>query len=127
MKIPAEEYRELVRGLLADGRPVTFLATGLSMGGTIPDGAEVRVHPVQQVARGDVVLYEDADGNLTCHRLVRLWWQEKQRFMQTWGDTADRPDAPVPVNRVLGVVEGVKALGAVRLWWRGLRAWWRTK
>ena len=127
MKLPAEEYRELVRGLLAEGRPVTLRMTGQSMGGAIPDGSEVRVRPPGRQGRDEVVLYEDLDNNLICHRIVRLWRQKAQYWIQTWGDTADRPDAPVPVERVLGVVEGVKRLGMARVWWRAVRAWWRTR
>lgn len=122
MRIPEEEYRELLRGLLAEGRPVTFRATGLSMGTAIPDGTEVRVHPPQRLARDEVILYENQDGGLVCHRIVRRWRQGTQQWLQTWGDTADRPDAPVPVERVLGVVEEVQRLGTLRVWWRGLKA-----
>lgn len=87
-------------GLLArGGRSIVVRLSGISMGRTIPDGAMVRVEPVdiEAARRGDVLAFSDGD-RVVAHR-VRF--RARDHFVML-GDGYIVPDLPVPASTILG-------------------------
>ena len=76
---------------------------GRSMGATLADGAMARVslQAGGSCAGGDVVLFRQG-GTVVAHRVVR----RTAGYLMTRGDARIAPDPPVPLERVIGRVEG---------------------
>lgn len=97
--------------LLREGQAVRFRAAGLSMEPSIRDGDAITVVPVplEEVRRGDVVLYRTGD-RLLAHRVMG-------RARGVEGLVLVRADAPgweeerVPARDLLGRVEAVEREG----------------
>jgi len=68
----------------------------------IPPGATVWVAPRRVYLPGDVLAFRGRDGKLLLHRLIG-WrpWQGRLHLV-TRADAGDRPDPPLPPERVLG-------------------------
>lgn len=65
----------------------------------------VTILPVSRPLRkGDIVLFRRADGVYVVHRLIRI----EKDAVQTLGDNCPRPDAPLPISEVLGIVTHVQ-------------------
>ena len=93
--VSAAAIELLARG----GRRIEVRLNGISMGRTIPDGALVRVEPVEvtSVRRGHVVAFRDGD------RVVghRVRFRARGHFVLL-GDGYTVPDLPVPASSILG-------------------------
>lgn len=113
MKLAPTDYAQLLEALLAEGQPVSARLQGHSMLPAIAHGALVHLRPVagRLPSRGEVALVRRANGCVVCHRVRGLRRRRGKLWVQTWGDAAHFPDAPEPVENVLGVVS---ALGEER-------------
>lgn len=112
MATPAERSAALIGALLGAGQRVRFRARGPSMAPAIRDGDEVEVAPADPAALrpGAVVLYADAAGRLTLHRLVCRDRATGRLLLR--GDAVGGYDAPVAPAQVLGrVVRVVRRSG----------------
>ena len=103
-------FSDMCAGLLAEGRPVRFRASGSSMTPAIRDGDLLTVEPAgrRPFAEGDVVLYP-IGGRFRAHRV--LGFDPVRRELVCRGDAwFCRPEI-VPEDSVVGVVAGL-GLGA---------------
>jgi hypothetical protein len=106
----SREGSGFIQALLSEGYPITKVATGDSMLPTIPSKAVLNIEPVGYLpARlGDIVLILSQDGNTKIHRVSLLFRRNAGMWLQTWGDNCQVPDAPVPLDKVLGRVVAVQ-------------------
>ena len=104
--ITAAAVRELIAGLLQDGRSVRFEARGDSMHPVIRSGDHLCVEPGNDVGIGDIVL-TSADRGLTAHRVL----SRIDDVIVTRGDNSGSVDLPLHVSRVLGRVAWVERGG----------------
>lgn len=90
---------ETIKDLLARGAAVRFQVHGDSMHPVIRSGDYVTVEPApaDAVRRGDIVLSLTRRG-LTAHRLIAIG----RSVFVTRGDNAAEPDAPFPIDQLLG-------------------------
>lgn len=113
--LPSGSLTEIMREVLAKGKPFRFRARGLSMSPFIKDGDVVTVSPLGSTAPrvGDVTAFlHPATGKLVVHRIVR----ERSGRYDLKGDNAAESEGALPVERVLGVVTRVERDGqTVRL------------
>ncbi len=135
MKIDAEQFMAIAEEVLGSGRELRTRVTGGSMGASIADGSVVCFEPASQrgVRRGDIVLIRSAMGRAVCHRVFALRHGVDGPEIQTWGDGAIQPDAPVPLGNVLGRLKSIEGPGRnpltasarlhahARFYWRRLR------
>jgi signal peptidase I len=83
---------------------VRFTVSSGSMRPWLDAGTPTRVRAVEPLRVGDVVVVRMADGTWRTHRLVgRMWWQGVHCWV-TMGDNNPRIDAPVPPERIAGVI-----------------------
>lgn len=81
------------------------------MAPTVLDGATVQIVPVKppEIRRGDIVLFRMVGVGTAFHRVARIFKQNGEPYVQTWGDNVKHPDRPVPQTEVLGRVSAFKA------------------
>ena len=113
------EHAELVLSLLADGHSVTKKDSGDSMLPSITSGAVLQIEPLAQTQPrlGDVVFFEACDGRTIIHRVSLCFRRKSHLWIQTWGDNCQKPDAPVPISKVLGRIASMQINGD----WKPLR------
>jgi signal peptidase I len=111
MNLSPTDFRDLVADLLGGAHDCQTLVRGKSMRPAIEDGdlVTLRSSSPHELIPGDVLLFVTPEGQPICHRLVRILRRRGQRWVQTWGDASPWPDAPVPVENVLGRVELVRS------------------
>jgi hypothetical protein len=82
---------------------------GVSMGAVIPDGARIRIRSVSAIPPTGTVVAFHAGGRTVVHRIR---WQRRAGRARAWlvtqGDAMRLPDAPVPVDAVIGRVIAVR-------------------
>jgi signal peptidase I len=100
---------EVIIDLLQRGHAVEFRVRGDSMHPVIREDDAVHVEPSRDVRVGDVVLML-AERGLTAHRVIA----HHGHTLITRGDNTPEPDAPVPLDRVLGKVMWVERNGERR-------------
>ncbi|HUL65447.1 MAG TPA: hypothetical protein VLW55_12600 [Burkholderiaceae bacterium] len=92
---------------------ITSEVAGMSMGSTIPHGAQIRIAPgAPPYLRGTVIAFV-AGGKTVVHRI--RWqrrWGRGRHFVITQGDGMILPDMPVERAAVLGPVTAVRRNGA---------------
>ena len=73
---------------------------------SIPDGTVLRIEPLQQnkVRLGDIVYFQDNNGNTKIHRVSFILKKENITFIQTWGDNCEKPDSIVKRSQIFGRV-----------------------
>jgi hypothetical protein len=109
--LSAESLTDLMRDVLARGKPFRFRARGLSMSPFIKDGDVLTILPLAGTVprKGDIVAFiHPATGKVAVHRIVRA---ESGLFFLK-GDNAPEGDGGLPLDRILGVVgriEGTRA------------------
>jgi hypothetical protein len=113
---PAGEVAALLRDLLARRGEATWVARGASMRGAISDGQVVRLVPPGpgRPRPGDVVMAELPGGGLVVHRVVAV---DGER-LRLRGDACRRPDPPVRLADVVGVVDPTPPRAAWSVLWR---------
>lgn len=104
----------LLEDLLGRGIHARVRVTGASMGRAVRSGDVVILAPLAgPAARGDLVMYRNAGGDLVLHRVLRLWRDARGNARyQTRGDANLRLDAVVAGDRILGRVAAVERRGA---------------
>jgi len=107
--LPGDSLSELMRQVLAKGKPFRFKARGLSMSPFIKDGDVLTVTPLATAPRtGDVAAFlHPATGRLVVHRLVR----KRAGRYQFKGDNADEVEHGLPIERIVGLVTSVERDG----------------
>jgi hypothetical protein len=94
---------ELMRAVLAKGKPLRFRARGLSMSPFIKDGDVVTVRPLAgaRPRTGDIVAFlHPATGKAAVHRVVR----ERAGLFSLKGDNAPGADGVLSLGQILGTV-----------------------
>ena len=91
---------------------ITSEVAGMSMGSTIPHGAQIRIAPgAPPYLRGTVIAFV-AGGRTVVHRVRReRRWGRGRDFVITQGDGMILPDMPVERAAVLGPVTAVRRNG----------------
>jgi hypothetical protein len=101
--LSGEALTELMRAVLAKGRPLRFRAKGLSMSPFIKDGDVVTVRPLAgaRPRTGDVVAFlHPATGRAAVHRVVR----ERSGLFSLKGDNTPNADGALSLEQILGTV-----------------------
>jgi len=101
---------ELMRAVLAKGKPFRFEAKGFSMSPFIKDGDVITVRPLLGVAprTGDIVAFLlPSSGRAAVHRIIGVG----PRGFTLRGDNAGEADGCVSLDRILGIVDGVDRNG----------------
>ena len=85
---------------------------GNSMGGSLPDGARIRMSPVgkeaPEIPLGSIVVHLAVNGRLVAHRVVAVGSnRRKVPFVITQGDSQVLCDMPVDVADLQGTVTAV--------------------
>jgi len=98
--------------MLAFGKQLEAVVQGRSMGGSLPDGARIRMSPVGKpapaIALGSIVVHLAVDGRLVAHRVVAVGSNRRQvPFVITQGDSQVLCDMPVDVADLQGTVTAV--------------------
>lgn len=95
------------RQITADGMPlaVNIPLYGNSMLPLIRKQKDiVTILPVNRALRkGDIVLFQRADSTYVVHRIISVF----DNFVQTLGDNAKTPDAPLTLDCIIGIVTHV--------------------
>lgn len=99
---------KVARTILGAGSGISFRAIGNSMTPFIRDSETVIVEPIPSSLQiGDVILYEDTQGKLRLHRIVK---KTEQTYI-TRGDAACHHDEIIHRSEILGravhVVDGL--------------------
>jgi signal peptidase len=122
LPLSGEAMTELMRAVLAKGKPLRFRAKGLSMSPFIKDGDVVTVRPLggARPRTGDIVAFlHPATGKAAVHRIVR----ETAGLFSLKGDNLPDGDGPLSLGQILGTVCRVERAGKnVRLGRGGGRA-----
>ncbi|MEO1482988.1 MAG: S24/S26 family peptidase [Myxococcota bacterium] len=101
------EHVEWLEELLDEGYTVRVRATGPSMRPFILSGEWIWLRRIpERPTVGDVVMVLEHGRRLLVHRVTRL----SDSGVQTQGDSAHRPDAWVPLERVVGRVVRVESM-----------------
>ena len=104
--IDAEKWFDLVsKGVNAE---IVTVPRGTSMWPLIGNGTdEVVIRPIKdELQIGDIVLFKRKDGKSVLHRVYKI--SKDRQIIQTYGDNCSKPDAPVSIDKVLGVAEEIK-------------------
>ncbi len=99
-----------LRGLAWEGT-LELRVAGSCMTPDLEDGATVRVGRARLYLPGDVVAFADRTGRLVLHRLIGYRPTGAGLALWTQADAGAVPDAPVPLDRVIGRVMGKVAAG----------------
>lgn len=109
--LSGESLAELMRTVLAHGKPFRFRASGLSMSPFIKDGDVVTIRPLGSTPprTGDIAAFlYPGTGRVAVHRIVR----EKSGRFSLKGDNVPDIDGSLPLDRILGTVSRVERDGA---------------
>lgn len=108
--LSGEALTELLRAVLAAGRPLRFRAGGLSMSPFIKDGDVLTIRPLGGEAprTGDIVAFIHPEtGKAAVHRVVR----GKSGLFSLKGDNSPLADGIVVLEQILGTVCRVERSG----------------
>ena len=111
LPLSGESLTEIMRAVLAEGKPFRFRAPGLSMSPFIRDGDVVTIRPLgsRPPRTGDIAAFlYPGTGKVAVHRIVR---EESGRFSLK-GDNVPAIDGSLPLDRILGTVSRVERNGA---------------
>lgn len=108
--VDTDQWMEMVRGLLREGKEVPVTVTGGSMAPFLVHGRDtVLVKQAQgEFRRGDILFYRRPSGQYVMHRVVKT---DKERGLYFAGDAQTVVEGPVPSERVFGRIERVKRKG----------------
>jgi len=90
-----------VRGLASEDG-ISFRVAGVCMAPSLADGARITVAPARFYWPGDVVAFLSASDRLVVHRVIGYRPTAARLLLWTQADESRAPDAPVPMERVLG-------------------------
>jgi signal peptidase I len=89
--------------LLGSGMDVRVSTRGLSMFPLISTGDKITIHPEKDYEMGELIVFK-RDGQMVCHRLVKVFEKDDVRYYQTRGDSFFGLDEPVTADQILGTV-----------------------
>ena len=125
------DIASLSADILDAGHQLRFHAPGGSMRPFIRPGDILEIHPRQpgQIPPlGAVVLSIDDKQRVIAHRVVRRFKELDNLLIVTQGDALVKPDAPIPVTQVLGIViaimRGKRRITIQQDAWRALGIIW---
>jgi hypothetical protein len=110
LPLSGEALTELMRAVLAKGKPLRFRAKGLSMSPFIKDGDVVTVHPLAgaRPRTGDIVAFlHPATGKAAVHRVIR----ERSGLFSLKGDNVPEGDGVLLLEQILGTVSRIERSG----------------
>ena len=110
LRLSGDVLTDLMREVLAKGRPFRFRARGSSMSPFIKDGDVVTVTPFSGSAprTGDVVAFvHPGSGKAAVHRIIK--GKPGHYFLK--GDNAPKPDGDLTPDRILGLVTWIERGG----------------
>jgi hypothetical protein len=110
---------------LAAEFPLPLTVRGVCMGPRLVDGTDIRVAPRRRYWPGDVVAFRSAEGPLLVHRALGPWRRAGRWHLLAQGDALSRPDAPVPLDHLLGRVCDAPRLTGWRDRLRAVARWAR--
>jgi hypothetical protein len=104
------EFAALATEILDRGKKLHFRARGVSMGPFIRHGDVVEIQAVDpaRVRHGDVILFQDREGHVFAHRVLRLVRADEREVLITKGDALAQCDGPVSTGQLLGRVMAVE-------------------
>jgi hypothetical protein len=111
LPLSGESLTEIMRTVLAQGKPFRFRAGGLSMSPFIKDGDVVTFRPLggKPPRTGDIAAFlYPGTGKVAVHRIVR----EKSGRYSLKGDNVPEIDGTLPLDLILGKVSRVERGGA---------------
>ena len=89
--------------LLRSGTNVRINTRGLSMFPFINTGDRITISPEKNPAIGDNILFKK-EGQMLCHRIVKVFEKDGIRYYQTQGDSHFNLDDPMTSDQILGKV-----------------------
>ena len=89
--------------LLGGGTDVRIITRGLSMFPLISTGDRITVSPEKSPSIGDLMVFK-RNGQMVCHRLVRVFEKDGMKYYRTRGDSFFNFDEPVTLDQILGKV-----------------------
>jgi hypothetical protein len=89
---------------LASEDGITFRVAGVCMAPSLADGARITVAGARFYWPGDVVAFLSASDRFVLHRVIGYRPTAARLLLWTQADESAAPDAPVPMERVLGRV-----------------------
>lgn len=92
-----------VRGLASEDG-ITFRVAGACMAPSLADGARITVAPARFYWPGDVVAFLSGSDRFVAHRVIGYRPTAARLLLWTQADESAAPDAPVPMEKVLGRV-----------------------
>jgi hypothetical protein len=90
-----------VRSLAAEDG-ITFRVAGVCMAPSLANGTRITVAPARFYWPGDVVAFLSASDRVVAHRVIGYRPTAARLLLWTQADQGAAPDAPVPMERVLG-------------------------
>ena len=111
LPLSGESLTEIMRAVLAQGKPFRFRAVGLSMSPFIKDGDVVTIRPLgsRQPRTGDIAAFlYPGTGRVAVHRIIR----GKSGRYSLKGDNVPALDGSLPLDQILGTVSRVERGGA---------------
>jgi len=92
-----------VRGLASEDG-ISFRVAGVCMAPSLADGARITVAPARFYWPGDVVAFLSPSDRFVAHRVIGYRPTAARLLLWTQADGSATPDAPLPMERVLGRV-----------------------
>ena len=113
VNLETPNFLDQARQQLFRSIPVEVRMSGGSMRPAIEDGDIITILPLKDapIKPGDVVLYQSRFDTAVIHRVIRVEKSSSERMVVTRGDASSQTDAPVPLDRILGIVKRVERAG----------------
>ena len=108
---------ELTRRILHTRGYIRIPSHGSSMAPLIRSGDICQFEPVRSfrdMKKGDILLYESAQGELIGHRFIGTTKQHGETYIICKGDYNRYPDEPIAVSQIIGKMKN-RSLG-MKLW-----------
>lgn len=104
------EHAILLRNLVNKHGHLEVPSKGLSMYPFIKEGDCCLFKDIDPslIKRGDVVLFQSREGNLTGHRFIKSHKSITKQWFIFKGDTNLYPDAPVRETEIIGVLTSIR-------------------
>jgi hypothetical protein len=97
------KFKGISEDLLGGGTDVRIITRGLSMFPLIYTGDRITVSPEKSPSIGDLMVFK-RNGQMVCHRLVRVFEKDGMKYYRTRGDSFFNFDEPVTLDQILGKV-----------------------
>ncbi|WP_270180223.1 signal peptidase I [Alkalihalobacillus sp. CinArs1] len=103
------EHATILRTLMNEHGQLEVPSKGMSMYPFIKEGdcCVFETMDLSLIKRGDVVLFQSRDGNLTGHRFIKSHKSSTKQWFIFKGDTNLYPDAPVRESEIIGVLTSI--------------------